>query len=83
MEVIFGNVLGEDFHLFDADRAGFGRKFDPDGADCGAWVWGGGSGEGGVFLEHGGGGARGEGHFFTAAIGFIGDKLEIEEDNVW
>lgn len=72
MEVVFGNMLGEDFHLFDADGAGFGREFDPDGTDCGAWVWGGGGGEGGVFLEHGGGGACGEGHFFAAGREFFG-----------
>lgn len=73
MKVVFGNVLGEDFHLFDADRTGFGREFDPYGADCGAWAWGGGGGEGSVFLQHGGGGAGREGHFFAAGRGvFLG-----------
>ena len=72
MEVVFGNVLGEDAHLFDADGARVGGEFDPDGADCGGWVWGGCSGERGVFLEHGGGGACGEGHFFAAEGVFFG-----------
>lgn len=84
MEVVFGNVVGERFHLFDADWARFRREFDPDRADCSRWVWHRAGGEGGVFFEHGRGRARGESHFFATEWVFRRGggaiMLEIQED---
>lgn len=66
MVVLRRDVLRECSHLLDAD-AGVGAEFDPDGADAGGRrVRLRGRGWGGVFFEHGGRGAGGEGHSFAA-----------------
>ena len=65
VEIVLRDVVPEVAHLFDAD-GGVGGEFDPDGADFGFRGWVPRGGEGGVFGEHFGGGARGEGHFLAA-----------------
>ncbi len=68
---MLGDVLGEGAHLLDAD-AGVGGEFDPDGADLGLRGRVRLCGEGGVFGEHGVGGAEGRVHFFAAGRGLVG-----------
>ena len=65
MEFVLGDVVGEGAHLLDAD-AGVGGEFDPDGADLGLGGGVGFGGYGGVFGDHGVGGAEGGVHFLAA-----------------
>lgn len=64
LEVVLVDVLREGAHLLDADGE-FGAELDPDGADGGCRIGVGGCGEWGVFLDHGGGGFEGGGHFLA------------------
>ena len=66
VELVLGDVLREGAHLLDAD-AGIGGEFDPDGADLGEGRGVGFGGQGGVFGQHGVGGAEGGVHLFAAA----------------
>lgn len=74
MEIVLLDVLREVSHLFDPD-GGFGAEFYPDcsdGGGCGVGV--GGGGRGGIFFQHGGCGACGEGQLFAAKKG--GETLD-------
>ncbi len=75
-ELVLGDVLGEGAHLLDAD-AGVGGEFDPDGADLGLRGRVRLCGEGGVFGEHGVGGAEGGVHFFAAGRGVSGSGWRL------